>query len=98
MVKNQPASEGDTGDIGLIPQLGRSPGEGNGNPHQYSCLENSMDRGGWWATDHGVMSDKKSDTTEATYLKDSLVPNNLKIRFVLLNIIFLRIHFYFIKV
>ena len=57
-----------------------------------------MDRGGWWATDHRVMSDKKSDTTEATYLKDGLIPNNLNIRFVLLNIIFLRIHFYFIKV
>ena len=37
-----------------IPGLGRSPGEGNGNPLQYSCLENSMDRGAWWATVHGV--------------------------------------------
>ena len=54
MVKNQPASEGDTGDIGLIPQSGRSPGEGNGNPLQYSCLENPMDRGAWQATVHGV--------------------------------------------
>ena len=43
-----------TGDPGLIPGLGRSPGEGNGNPLQYSCLENSMDRGAWWATVHGV--------------------------------------------
>ena len=42
------------GDLGLIPGLGRSPGEGNGNPLQYSCLENSMDRGAWWATVHGV--------------------------------------------
>ena len=42
------------GDPGLIPGLGRFPGEGNGNPLQYSCLENSMDRGGWWATVHGV--------------------------------------------
>ena len=40
-------------DLGLIPGLGRSPGEGNGNPLQYSYLENSMDRGAWWATDHG---------------------------------------------
>ena len=39
---------------GLIPGLGRSPGEGHGNPPQYSCLENSMDRGAWWATVHGV--------------------------------------------
>ena len=37
------------GNLGLIPGLGRSPGEGNGNPLQYSCLENSMDRGAWWA-------------------------------------------------
>ena len=42
------------GDLGLIPGLGRSPGEGNGNPLQYSCLENPMDRGAWRATDHGV--------------------------------------------
>ena len=42
------------GDQGSIPGLGRSPGEGNGNPLQYSCLENSMDGGAWWATVHGV--------------------------------------------
>ena len=41
------------GDVGSIPGLGRSPGEGNGNPLQYSCLEISMDRGAWWATVHG---------------------------------------------
>ena len=41
------------GDLGLMPGLGRSPGEGNGYPHQYSCLENPMDRGAWWATVHG---------------------------------------------
>ena len=41
------------GDLGLIPGSGRSPGEGNGNPLQYSCLENPMDRGAWWATVHG---------------------------------------------
>ena len=40
--------------LGLIPRLGRSPGGGNGNPHQYSCQENSMDRGSWWATVPGV--------------------------------------------
>ena len=42
------------GDLGLIPELGRAPGEGNGNQLQYSCLENSVDRGAWWATVHGV--------------------------------------------
>ena len=42
------------GDLGSIPGLGRSLGEGNGNPFQYSCLENPMDRGAWWATVHGV--------------------------------------------
>ena len=41
-------------DLGLIPRLGRYPGGGHGNPLQYSCLENPMDRGDWWATVHGV--------------------------------------------
>ena len=54
MVKNLPAKEGDIRDMALIPGLGRSPGEGNGNPLQYSCLENLMDRGAWRATVHGV--------------------------------------------
>ena len=49
------------GDTGLIPVLGRAPGEGNGNPFQYPCLGNSMDRGVWGATVHGVT--KRSDTT-----------------------------------
>ena len=53
-VKNLPANAGDAGDMGSIPGLGRSPGEGNGNPLQYSCPENPMDRGAWWATVHGV--------------------------------------------
>ena len=48
------ASACNAGDLGLIPQSGRSPGEGNGNPLQYSCLENPMDRGAWRATVHGV--------------------------------------------
>ena len=54
MVKNLPANAGDTGDVGLIPVLGRSPGGGNGNPLQYSCLENPMDRGAWRATVYAV--------------------------------------------
>ena len=51
MVKNPPAS---AGDLNSIPASGRSPGEGNGNSLQYSCLGNFMDRGAWWATVHGV--------------------------------------------
>ena len=51
---NLPANDGDTGDIGSVHGVGRSPGGGNGNPLQYSCLENSMDRGAWWATVHVV--------------------------------------------
>ena len=50
------------GDLGSIPGSGRFPGEGNGNPLQYSCLDNPMDRGAWWATVHGVL--KESDMTE----------------------------------
>ena len=54
MVKNLTANAGDIRDLGLIPGLGRSPGGGNGNPLQYSCLENSMDRGAWQAPVHRV--------------------------------------------
>ena len=51
VVKNPPANAGDSV---LIPGLEKSPGEGNGNPFQYCCLENPMDRGAWWATVHEV--------------------------------------------
>ena len=50
MVKNPPANGRDAGDAGLIPGWGRSAGGGNGNPLQYACLGNSMDRGAWWDT------------------------------------------------
>jgi len=50
VVKNLPANAGDVRDTGLIPGLGRSPGEGHGNPLQYSWLENLIDKGAWWAT------------------------------------------------
>ena len=63
VVKDLPASVGDTRDVGLIPELGRSPGVGNGNLLQYSYLENSIDRGAQWATVHGVA---ESDMTEHT--------------------------------
>ena len=53
-VKNPLANAGDIRDMSLIPGSERSPGGGHGNPLQYSCLEDPMDRGGWWATVHGV--------------------------------------------
>ena len=53
VVKNPPANAGDKTDAGLIPELGRLPGKGNGNPLQYSCLENPMEIGSWWDTVHG---------------------------------------------
>ena len=58
VVKNLPSN---AGDVGSVPGLGRAPGEGNGNPLQYSCLGNPMDRGAWQATVHGVT--KESDMT-----------------------------------
>ena len=58
VVKNLPAN---AGDIGFISEWGKFPGEGNGNPLQYSCLGNPMDRGAWQATVHGVV--KESETT-----------------------------------
>ena len=54
MVKSPPANVGDIRDLSSIPGLGKYPGEGHGNTLQYSCLENPMDRGAWWATVHGV--------------------------------------------
>ena len=54
VVKNLPVNVGDTGDPGSIPELGRSSAEGNGNPLQYCCLKNPMDKEAWWATVHGV--------------------------------------------
>ena len=54
MVRNPPANAGDIRDMGLIPGSGRPPGGGHGNPPQYSCLENPMDRGAWWAIVGGL--------------------------------------------
>ena len=64
VVKDPPVNAGDIRDSGSVPELGRSPGEGNGNPLQYPCLEYPMDRGAWWATVHVVT--KESDMTVAT--------------------------------
>ena len=63
VVNNLPANVGDPRDADSIPGSGSFPGEGNGNPLQYSCLENPMDREAWWATVHG-------DTTSSTRLSD----------------------------
>ena len=63
MVKNPPGNAEDLRDMGSIPRLGRFPGGRDGNPLQYSCLENPMDRGGWWAIVHGGC--KELDTTKA---------------------------------
>ena len=63
VVKNLPANAGDIRDLGLIPGSGRSPGRGHGNPLQYSCLENPMDREAWWAT---VQRVTESDIIEVT--------------------------------
>ena len=61
VVKNLPVKEADLRDVGLLPGLERSSGEGNGNPLQYSCLQDPMDRGAWRATIYGIA---KLDTTE----------------------------------
>ena len=70
MAKNLLANAGDAKDEGLIPESGRSPGEGNGNPRQYSCLENAMDRGAYQATLHGVTKSRTqfSDQTSTSDL------------------------------
>ena len=62
------ASACNPGDPGSVPGLGRSPGEGNGNPLQCSCLENSMDGGAWWATVHGVAK-SRTRLSEFTCIK-----------------------------
>ena len=68
-VKNLSANAGDIRDRGLIPRLGSSPEGGNGNTLQYSCLENPIDRGGWWATVHGVIQLDMTEAREKAGLK-----------------------------
>ena len=65
--KESAYNTGDSGDAGLILGSGRSPGVGNGNPLQYSCLENSMDRGAWWATVHRVIK-SRTQLAEHTHM------------------------------
>ena len=75
VVKNPSASAGDARDSGSLPGLGGSPGEGNGNSLQYSCLGNSMDRGAWWATVHGVAKSQPrlSMPCHAKYVLDTVL-------------------------
>ena len=64
LIKNLPTIVGDAGDTGLIPGSGRSPGGGHGNPLLYSCLENPMDRGAWWAMVHRVAKSRTCEHTD----------------------------------
>ena len=75
------ASAYSAGDLGSIPGSGRSPGEGNGNPVQYSCLENPMDRGAWWATVHGIAKSQTrlSDFTSLTNIWLFVTPRTLRV-------------------
>jgi len=68
VVKNVPTNAGDARDAGLIPGSGRSLGRGHGNPLQYSCLENSMDRGAWWATVHRVAQHQTLKDSTRTHI------------------------------
>ena len=82
VVKNLPANAGDTRDLGSTPGSGRSPGIGNGNPLQYSCLENSMDRGVWQAPVHGVTKNQTRLNTHrhlAIPCERRLSPNKTKV-------------------
>ena len=77
VIKNPSASTGDIRDAGLIPGLGRSPGGGLGNPLQYSCLENPMDRRAGWATVHRIT---ELDTTEVTWRQQQQTWDFVKIK------------------
>ena len=79
MVKNPPANVGDARDVGLIPGWGRIPGGGHGNPLQYSCLENPLDRGAWWAIVHGVT---ESNITEQLSIQKHFIICDCDLHFV----------------
>ena len=69
--KESACNVGDTGDLGLISELGRSPGGGHGSPFQYSCWENPMNRGGWQATFHGVAKSQTQLRDYTTTMKNT---------------------------
>ena len=77
MVKNPPTNAGDVRDVDLIPGLERCPAGGDGNPRQYSCMENSMDRGAWWATAHRFAA--KSRTRLSTHSYTHTYTHTIKI-------------------
>ena len=84
-VKNplpMPETACSTGDLGSIPGSGRSP-EVNGNPLQYSCLGNPMDRGAWWTTAHGITRDRHDLVTEPPYKRGQIIENMLCLIFSL---------------
>ena len=88
VVKNPPADAGDARDMGLIPGLARSPGEGNGNPLQCSCLEDPMDGGAWWAAVYGVAQSQTrlkqlSSSSNSAKYKGSLKRSNLSYYLIL---------------
>ena len=76
-VKDPPANAGDVREAGLLPGLGSSPGGGHGNPLQYSCLQNPMNRGAWWATVQGVTKVAHNLTTKLLPLTATIHKLNL---------------------
>ena len=87
MVKNPRASTEDTRSAGLIPGLGRFPGEGNGHPLQYSCLENLMDRKAWWATVYGIANSWTRLSTSPHFMFNKQVLLSKSILLILLQTI-----------
>ena len=85
-VNNLPANAGDTGDVGSVTGLGRAPGEGNGNPLHYSCPGNTIDRGAWWATVHGILK-SRTQTGTHTSIKWNVIWTQLPSQFQYLDII-----------
>ena len=81
MVKNPSTDAGDLRDVGLIPESGRSSGGGHGNPLQYSCLENPMDRGAWRATVHGVATSQTRLKQQSTMGLDAMISVFLDVEF-----------------
>ena len=75
VVKNLPANAGEVGDLGSIPGSGKFPAGGHGNPFQYSCLENPMDRGAWGATVHGVSESEVTEVAQHMHSKKETTTN-----------------------